>query len=142
MVNLNDASKAHTFAAATDQAYLMKNGPVGKDATTVVKPVASAAADKSMTSFTHVETNPDIPTFMRTNNRWDYFSEYADFWKNEKTNAIKFVFFLGAGIFTLPIFPPGGLLMIAMAARFKSLQFWNKFVYRDFGKTRTLIMID
>jgi len=131
---MNDAAKAHTMAAATDQAFAVSDIPKIKG--------PAKANPPDMLSFTSVETNPDIPTFMRTNNRWDYVKEYIDFWKNEKTAALQFVFFLGAGIFTLPLFPPGGLLMIAMAGRFKSLQYWNKFVYRDFGKYRTLIMID
>ena len=133
---LNDAARGHYFADQ-DAAYAIHEAPARHKPTPHKK-----HAKHDMMSFTGVQTNPTVPTFMRTNRRWDYVREYFDFWKGEKISTIQFVFWLAAGLFTLNVFPPGALLMIAMAARFKSLQYWNKFVYREFGLNRTLITID
>ncbi|MFQ5406070.1 MAG: hypothetical protein ACE5DI_02860 [Candidatus Micrarchaeia archaeon] len=90
----------------------------------------------------HTDSNEKLPPFLRTNSRWNYLLEYIDFWKGEKKTILYFFFFLAAGFVTLPIFVPGGLLMFAMAARLKSMAYWNKFVYNVFGKNRTLIFVD
>ncbi len=90
----------------------------------------------------HADANEKLPAFMRTNTRWNYALEYIDFWRAEKKTMILFVFFLIAAFVTLPYFAPGGFLMFALAARLKSLAYWNKFVYRTFGKNRTLVMVD
>ncbi|NUN11416.1 hypothetical protein HUU53_02115 [Candidatus Micrarchaeota archaeon] len=89
-----------------------------------------------------IEPVPGTPPFLRQKKRSDYFQEYFDFEKDGYKNTLKAVFYFGLGLITLQAFPPGGLLMIAMAARYQDIAHWDLNIVRNFGKTRSLVLVD
>lgn len=97
---------------------------------------------KRMSTFLPVESKPGIPPTMRMHSRWDYLTEYFNFWKAGILTKIAGVALLVLGVICLPVFAPGGLLMIAVGARFNDLAWWNNFIINRFGKSRTLVLVD
>jgi hypothetical protein len=103
-------------------------------------PMADHTRDVITTA--EMEVGHDIPPFLRTNNRWSYFTEYVDFWRWEKLHWVMFAFWIAAAIFTLMVFPPGSLLMFALAGRFRNMAWYDRFVYAMFGVNRTIMLVD
>ena len=105
---------------------------------------ARAPEDHTRESLTtaEMESNHDVPPFLRTNTRLSYFTEYIDFWRWEKIHWVMFTFWIAAALFTLTVFPPGSLLMFSMAGRLRNMAWYDRFVYSMFGTNRTLIVVD
>jgi hypothetical protein len=95
-----------------------------------------------MTSFVTVDYPSHVPPTMKMHKRWDYLTEYIDFYKMRYTNAFKAIIFFAGGILTLNAFAPGALLMIALAARHADLAWWGNFISTEFGKYRSVVLID
>lgn len=106
------------------------------------KPAKPVDPTTSSLSSAEMATNPNLPPFLRTNNRWSYMTEYVDFWRNEKICWIFFSIWMAAAIFTFMVFPPASLIMFALAARFRNMAWWNRFVYGMFGTNRTIMTVD
>ena len=113
------------------------HAPAGHD----TEPVEQDHTQETM-STTEMATSHDLPPFLRTNNRISYFTEYVDFWEWEKTHMILFIFWMAAAVATFFVFPAGSLIMFALAARFRNMAWYDRFVYSMFGMNRTIMLVD
>ena len=95
-----------------------------------------------MTSFVAIDYPSHVPPTMKMKKRWDYLEEYIDFYKMRYTNAFKAIIFFAGGILTLNAFAPGALLMLALSARHFDLAWWGNFISMEFGKYRSIVLID
>jgi len=95
-----------------------------------------------MKTFMYVEADPKVRANMRASTRWDYFIEYLGYWIDNKKQIILSVIFAAIGVLLLHVFAPAGLLMIALAGKYRNQSWWNQFVYGKFGKFRTLVLIE
>jgi len=93
-------------------------------------------------SFLPIYIKPDAPPFMRQHKRYDYLDEYVGFMKDGYKYTIKGIFYFGLGLITLPVVPAGGLLMIAMAARYQDMAWLDNFIIKTFGKQRSVVLVD
>ena len=93
-------------------------------------------------SFMPMEVSRKVPPNLRQFTRWEYFSEYVEWWKQGVTSKIQSIVLFGLGLLTLETFPPGGLLMIMVAARHQDLAWMYDFIAKKFGNSRTLILVD
>ena len=98
--------------------------------------------ERGMQTLAYVEADPKIRANMRASTRWDYFLEYLGYWIDNKRMTILAVIFAAIGIIALHVFVPLGLLMIAMAAKYRNQAWWLQFVYGKFGKYRSLVLVD
>ena len=95
-----------------------------------------------MKTSTYAEIDPNVRANMRASTRWDYISEYVGYWIDNKRQLILTVAFLLGGLAALSIFFPVGLLMIALAGKYKNQAWWNRFVYGKFGHNRSLVLFE
>lgn len=93
-------------------------------------------------SFLPLYVKKGSPPFMKQHKRYDYLSEYVGYEKDRYKNMAKAIFCFVFGILTLQAFPPGGLLMIALAARFQDIAWMDAFITRTFGKYRSIVLVD
>ena len=98
--------------------------------------------NKHKVSMMPIEVTPGTPPNMRMHKRWDYMEEYIDFWKRGVTSKLKAIGFVTFGILTLETFPPGALLMFALAARHQDLAWLYDFIVKKFGRQRTIVLVD
>ena len=99
-------------------------------------------ADKAQRTLLPLHIKPGSPAFLKQHKRYDYVSEYVGFEKDRYKNTLKAVFCLSFGIITLNAFPPGGLLMFALAARYQDIAWMDGFIGKHFGKYRSVILVD
>ncbi|HIH20486.1 TPA: hypothetical protein HA244_04425 [Candidatus Micrarchaeota archaeon] len=85
---------------------------------------------------------PGTPAFLRQKKRYDYVSEFVDFEKDRYKSTFKAIFCLSFGVLTLQAFPPGGLLMFALAARYQDIAWMDGFIANSFGKYRSIVTVD
>ena len=90
----------------------------------------------------YAEVDPKQSPNMRQAKRWDYLVEYIGYWVDHKKFLAYAVVFVGAGILTLHVWAPVGLLMIAVGAKFKSMSWMDNFIVKKFGANRSLILVD
>lgn len=93
-------------------------------------------------SFLPVQIRPNAPPFIKQHTRFDYINEYVGFEKDRYKNVGKAVFCFAFGVLTLQAFPPGGLVMIAMAARYQDIAWMDGFITKNFGRYRSIIKVD
>ncbi len=104
--------------------------------------LSSGSAGLPQRTFLPLQIKPGAPPFMRQHKRYDYIAEYVGFEKDRYKNMVKALFCFGSGLLTIQAFPPGGLLMIALAARYQDMAWWDGFISRTFGKYRSLVLVD
>ena len=100
------------------------------------------AAGQPGRSFLPLYVKPGAPPFIKQHKRYTYLDEYVGYEKDRYKNMVKAVFCFGFGILTLQAFPPGALLMIALAARFQDIAWMDGFITRTFGKYRSIVLVD
>ncbi|MFH1779659.1 MAG: hypothetical protein ABH803_00745 [Candidatus Micrarchaeota archaeon] len=93
-------------------------------------------------SLVTVEVDKGTPPFLRQQKRGKYLEEYFNWEKDGYKNSFKAIFYFVLGIITLGAFPPGGLLMIAMAARYQDTAWFDRHIARRFGDSRSLVLVD
>ncbi len=93
-------------------------------------------------SFMPMEVPRTLPPNLRQWTRWEYASEYVEWWRQGVTSKVQSVLFFGLGLLTLEAFPPGALLMFALSARHHDLAWMYDFIAKKFGYSRTLVMVD
>jgi hypothetical protein len=93
-------------------------------------------------TFAYVEANPEDPPFMRASPRFQYLEEYLGYWMDNKRYTVLAIFFLVAGLVTLSVFLPLGLLFIMIGAKYRNQAWWDDFIYGKFGRFRSLVMVD
>lgn len=120
----------------------MQRQNVQKMNTGVFSEASEGTKDREQLSYVPVEITPGTPPTMKMHKRWDYLEEYINFWKDGVKFKIKAVALLAFGLLTLTTFPPGALLMIALAARYQDLSWLDDYITQKFGKQRTLVLID
>ncbi|MFH1106713.1 MAG: hypothetical protein V1787_02355 [Candidatus Micrarchaeota archaeon] len=102
--------------------------------------------DKEMTvpmkTMAYVGVDPKVRANMRASNRWDYLSEYAGYWIDNKRFTIFSVALLVAGFLLLNVFAPVALLMIILGAKYRNVAWMDNFIYSKFGRYRTLVLVD
>ncbi len=106
------------------------------------KTVFAGEQNKQRLSYMPIEVAPGTPPNMRMWKRWEYLEEYIDWWKRGVTSKLKAVGFIVFGILTLNTFPPGALLMFALAARHQDLAWLDDFIVKKFGRSRTIVLVD
>lgn len=100
------------------------------------------AAHLSGHTLLPVDVEPGTPPFIRQKKRLAYLEEYFDFEKDGYINTFKAIFYFVLGLITLQPFPPGGLLMIAMAARYQDMAWFDMSITRKWGKGRSMTLVD
>lgn len=103
---------------------------------------ATAKVHPPHVSFLPMEVSRKLPPNLRQWTRWEYLSEYVEWWKQGVTSKVLALVLFSLGILTLDTFAPGGLLMIAAAARHQDLAWMYDFIAKKFGQSRTLILVD
>lgn len=93
-------------------------------------------------TFLPLQIRPGAPPFVKQHKRYDYLAEYVGYEKDRYKNTLKAVFCFSFGILTLQAFPPGGLLMFALAARFQDIAWMDGFINKTFGKYRSVVLVD
>lgn len=93
-------------------------------------------------SFMPMEVSRKLPPNLRQFTRWEYASEYVEWWKQGVTSKAQSVLFFGLGLLTLETFAPGALLMFALAARHQDLAWMYDFIAKKFGHSRTITLVD
>ncbi len=93
-------------------------------------------------SYMPMEVSRNLPPNLRQFTRWEYLSEYVEWWKQGVTSKVQSVLFVGLGLLTLTTFPPGALLMFAMAGRHLDLAWMYDFIAKKFGQSRTITLVD
>ncbi len=101
-----------------------------------------ATAGQPGRSFLPLHIKPNAPPFVKQHKRYDYLAEYVGYEKDRYKNMAKAIFCFIFGILTLQAFPPGALLMIALAARFQDIAWMDGFITRTFGKYRSIVLVD
>ncbi|MGB9576934.1 MAG: hypothetical protein ACP5O3_03910 [Candidatus Micrarchaeia archaeon] len=79
---------------------------------------------------------------MRASTRWDYLTEYIGFYIDHYRFLLYAIILVIGGILLLNVFAPVALLMIALGAKYKSMSWWDRFIYNDFGKERSLVLMN
>lgn len=98
--------------------------------------------NEMQTTFMPVDQKPELPPNMRQWTRWEYLLEYLGYWKyGMLTKALGWVL-IPVGILMLGVFPLGGLLCLIIAGRLLDLAWWYNFIVFQFGKNRTLVLVD
>ena len=110
--------------------------------TELSKTVFAGAHEEHSMSYMPVEVAPGTPPNMRMHKRWDYLEEYFDWWKRGVTSKLKVIAFITFGVLTLETFPPGALLMFALAGRHQDMAWLDDFIVKKFGKSRTVVLVD
>ena len=93
-------------------------------------------------TFLPLEIKPGTPAFLKQHKRYEYVEEYAGFEKDRYKNTFKALFCFTFGLLTLQAFAPGGLLMLALAARYQDIAWWDGFITKTYGKYRSLTLVD
>ncbi|PIT85138.1 hypothetical protein COU36_04980 [Candidatus Micrarchaeota archaeon CG10_big_fil_rev_8_21_14_0_10_59_7] len=101
-----------------------------------------AAREQQNKSFLPLAIKPGAPPFLKQQNRREYIDEYVGYYKDGAKFSIKAIALFGLGLATLEIFPPGALFMIALSARYQDIAWMDRFIYKTFGKYRSLTLID
>jgi len=104
--------------------------------------VTPAAAGMPQRTFLPLYIKQGAPPFMKQHKRYDYLAEYVGYEKDRYKNTLKALFCFTFGILTLNAFPPGGLLMFALAARFQNIAWFDGFINKTFGKYRSIVLVD
>ena len=109
-----------------------------------LKRIASPApgVETGAVSVAYAEVDPKQSPNLRQSTRWDYLTEYIGYWVDNKKFLAYFGIFLVVGIWALNIFAPVGLLMIMIAAKFKSMAWMDNFIVTKFGANRSLVLFD
>ena len=94
------------------------------------------------TTMLPVDIKPGTPPTLRQHTRYDYMSEYVDFWTMGVKNKVKAVAFFALGLLTINYFAPGALLMFALAARSQDIAWMGDFIVEKFGAKRSIALID
>lgn len=93
-------------------------------------------------SYMPMEVERTVPPSLRQWTRWEYLSEYVEWWRQGVTSKVQSVLFAALGLLTLETFPPGALLMFALSARHVDLAWMYDFIAKKFGRSRTLTLVD
>jgi hypothetical protein len=108
---------------------------------TETKALGLLAPEQQMT-VAYAAVNPGQSPNMRQSTRWNYLSEYIGYWIDHKRYLVYAVVFAGAGIWALHTWAPIGLLMIMVAAKFKTMSWMDNFIIKKFGANRSLVLVD
>ncbi|MBI5036754.1 hypothetical protein HZC09_05415 [Candidatus Micrarchaeota archaeon] len=111
---------------------------------TLAQPMVKAGegTPSTKTTFMPVDVAENVPPSLRQWTRWEYLSEYVEWWKQGVTSGVQAVVLFGLGLLTLDKFAPGALLMFALAARHQDLSWMYNFIAKKFGMSRTIMLID
>ncbi len=93
-------------------------------------------------SYMPMEVERTVPPNLRQFTRWEYLAEYVEWWRQGVTSKAQAVLFAALGLLTLQTFPPGALLMFALAGRHQDLAWMYDFIAKKFGQSRTLTLVD
>ncbi|MFA4946605.1 MAG: hypothetical protein WC607_03670 [Candidatus Micrarchaeia archaeon] len=107
-----------------------------------IKSLQDYTYDNVGTSMLPVEIKPGTPPTLRQSSRFDYMTEYVDFWTLGVKSKAKSVAYFALGLLTINYFAPGALLMFALSARAYDVAWICEFINEKFGKYRTIITAD
>lgn len=99
-------------------------------------------ADPKYVSSATVKFDPNLRPTMRQATRWDYAKEYFGYYIDHYRFLLYTAILLIGGIMFLGFLAPVGLLMIMLGAKYKSMSWWDRFIYRDFGKNRSVVLMN
>lgn len=107
-----------------------------------VKALQDYTYDNIGTSMIPVGITKSVPPFLRHWTRFEYLSEYVDFWTLGVKSKAKAVGYFALGLATINYFAPGALLMFALAARHQDIGWICNFINTTFGKNRSIVLVD
>ncbi len=102
----------------------------------------SQAESDMQSTFMPVEQKPNLPPNMRQWTRWEYLSEFVGFWKYGIITKAMGLILVVIGALMLSTFPIGGFLCLIVAGRLLDLAWWYNFIVFQYGKNRTIVLVD
>jgi len=110
------------------------------DAQTQLLAQKMPTGQKDYAGLAYAAADPNVRPFMRASTRWDYLCEYAGFWIDHYRFLGTAIALAAVGVYMLGVLWPVGLFIIALAGKYKNVSWWDRFIYRDFGQYRSLIL--
>jgi len=103
---------------------------------------STATKASNFRAMMYAKADPGVRANMRASTRWDYLSEYVGYFIDYYRFLLFAILLAAVGLVMIGVLWPLGLLMIALAGKYKNMSWWDDFIVRKFGKNRTIIQFN